>query len=69
MRRTYKFIGNATRTDVAGASFINELAESAILGECISIAAAWGDLDEVTGRDSLISSATIYEAVKRLTKD
>ena len=68
MSRTYKFIGNATRTDVAGAAFINELAESAILGECISIAAAWGDLDEVTG-DAIISSATIYEAVKRLTKD
>lgn len=68
MRRTYKFIGNATRTDVAGAAFINDIAESAILGECISIAADCGDLDEVTG-DSLISSATIYEAVKRLTKD
>ena len=68
MIRTYKFIGNATRTDVAGAAFINELAESAILGECISIAAAWGDLDEVTG-EALISSATIYEAVKSLTKD
>ena len=68
MNRTYKFIGNATLTDVAGAAFINDLAESAILGECISIAAAWGDLDELTG-DSLISSATIYEAVKRLTKD
>lgn len=68
MIRTYKFIGNATRPDVAGAAFINELAESAILGECISIAAAWGDLDEVIG-DSLISSATIYEAVKSLTKD
>lgn len=68
MSRTYKFIGNATRTDVAGAAFINELAESAILGECISIAAAWGDLDEVTG-DAIISSATIYEAVKSLTKD
>ena len=68
MSRTYKFIGNATRRDVAGAAFINKLAESAILGECISIAAAWGDLDEVTG-DYLISSATIYEAVKRLTKD
>ena len=68
MSRTYKFIGNATRTDVAGATFINDIAESAILGECISIAAAWGDLDEVTG-DALISSATIYEAVKRLTKD
>ena len=68
MSRTYKFIGNATRTDVAGAAFINDIAESAILGECISIAAAWGDLDEVTC-DALISSATIYEAVKRLTKD
>ena len=68
MSRTYKFIGNATRTDVAGAAFINDIAESAILGECISIAAAWGDLDEVTGA-ALISSATIYEAVKRLTKD
>lgn len=68
MSRTYKFIGNATRTDVAGAAFINDIAESAILGECISIAAAWGDLDEVTG-DAIISSATIYEAVKRLTKD
>ena len=68
MSRTYKLIGNATRTDVAGAAFINDLAESAILGECISIAAAWGDLDEVTGA-ALISSATIYEAVKRLTKD
>ena len=68
MNRTYKFIGNATLTDVAGAAFINDLAESAILGECISIAAAWGDLDELTG-DSLISSATIYEAVKRLTKE
>lgn len=68
MSRTYKFIGNATRTDVAGAAFINDITESAILGECISIATAWGDLDEVTG-DSLISSATIYEAVKRLTKD
>ena len=68
MSRTYKFIGNATRTDVAGAAFINELAASAILCECMSIAAACGDLDEVTG-DSLISSATIYEAVKRLTKD
>lgn len=68
MSRTYKFIGNATRTDVAGAAFINDIAESAILGECISIAASCGDLDEVTG-DSLISSATIYEAVKRLTKD
>ena len=68
MSRTYKFIGNATRTDVAGAAFINDIAESAILGECISIAAAWGDLDEVTG-DEIISSATIYEAVKSLTKD
>lgn len=68
MSKRCRFIGNATLTDVAGAAFINELAESAILGECISIAAAWGDLDEVTG-DSLISSATIYEAVKRLTKD
>lgn len=68
MIRTYKFIGNAKRTDVAGAAFINDIAESAILGECISIAAAWGDLDEVTG-DPLISSATIYEAVKSLTKD
>ena len=68
MSRTYKFIGNATRTDVAGAAFINDIAESAILGECISIATAWGDLYEVTG-DALISSATIYEAVKRLTKD
>ena len=68
MSRTYKFICNATRTDVAGAAFINDIAESAILGECISIAAAWGDLDEVTG-DAIISSATIYEAVKRLTKD
>ena len=68
MIKHYRFIGNATRADVAGAAFINDIAESAILGECISIAAAWGDLDEVTG-DSLISSATIYEAVKRLTKD
>lgn len=68
MSLTYKFIGNATRTDVAGAAFINDLAESAILGECISIAAALGDLDEVTG-EALISSATIYESVKRLTKD
>ena len=68
MSRTYKFIGNAKRMDVAGAAFINDLAESAILGECISIAAACGDLDEVTG-EALISSATIYEAVKRLTKD
>lgn len=68
MSKRYRFIGNAKRMDVAGAAFINELAESAILGECISIAAACGDLDEVTG-DSLISSATIYEAVKRLTKD
>lgn len=68
MSRTYKFIGNATRTDVAGAAFINDIAESEILGECISIAAACGDLDEVTG-DALISSAAIYEAVKRLTKD
>ena len=68
MSRTYKFIGNATRTDVAGAAFINDIAESAILGECISIAAAWGDLDEVTD-DAIISSATIYEAVKSLTKD
>lgn len=64
----YRFIGNAKRMDVAGAAFINDLAESAILGECISIASAWGDLDEVTG-DALISSETIYEAVKRLTKD
>ena len=68
MIKHYRFIGNATRADVAGAAFINDIAESAILGECISIAAAWGDLDEVTG-DSLISSATIYEAVKRLNKD
>ena len=68
MSKTYKFIGNATRTDVAGAAFINDIAESAILCECISIAAACGDLDEVTG-EALISSATIYEAVKRLTKD
>ena len=68
MIKNYRFIGNATRTDVAGADFINDLAESAILCECISIAAAWGDLDEVTGA-ALISSATIYEAVKRLTKD
>ena len=68
MSRTYKFIGNATRTDVAGAAFINELSESAILCECISIAAACGDQDEVTG-DYLISSATIYEAVKSLTKE
>ena len=68
MIKNYRFIGNATRTDVAGADFINDLAESAILGECISIAAAWGDLDEVTGA-AIISSATIYEAVKRLTKD
>lgn len=68
MSKRYRFIGNATRTDVAGAAFINDLAESAILGECISIADAWVDQDEVTG-DSLISSATIYEAVKRLTKD
>lgn len=68
MIKNYRFIGNATRTDFAGAAFINDIAESAILGECISIAAAWGDLDEVTG-DALISSATIYEAVKSLTKD
>lgn len=68
MNKRYRFNGNATRTDVAGAAFINDIAESAILGECISIAAASGDLDEVTG-DALISSATIYEAVKRLTKD
>ena len=68
MIQNYRFIGNATLTDVAGADFINDLAELAILGECISIAAAWGDLDEVTG-DAIISSATIYEAVKRLTKD
>ena len=68
MSKRCRFIGNATRADVAGAAFINDIAESAILGECISIAAAWGDLDEVTG-DSLISSATIYEAVKCLTKD
>ena len=68
MIKNYRFIGNATRTDVDGAAFINELAELAILGECISIAAAWGDLDEVSGA-ALISSATIYEAVKRLTKD
>ena len=68
MSKTYKFIGNATRTDVAGAAFINDIAESAIICECISIAAACGDLDEVTG-EALISSATIYEAVKRLTKD
>ena len=68
MSKHYRFIGNATRADVAGAAFINDIAESAILGECISIAAAWGELDEVTC-DSLISSATIYEAVKRLTKD
>ena len=68
MIKNYRFIGNATRTDVDGAAFINDLAELAILGECISIAAAWGDLDEVTCA-ALISSATIYEAVKRLTKD
>lgn len=68
MSKSFRFIGNATRTDVAGAAFINDIAESAILCECISIAAAWGDLDEVTGA-ALISSATIYEAVKRLTKD
>lgn len=68
MNKRYRFNGNATRTDVAGAAFINDIAESAILGECISIATALGDLDEVTG-DALISSATIYEAVKRLTKD
>lgn len=68
MIKHHRFIGNATLADVAGAAFINDIAESAILCECISIAAAWGDLDEVTG-DSLISSATIYEAVKRLTKD
>ena len=68
MSKRCRFIGNATRTDVAGAAFINDIAESAILGECISIAAAWGDLDEVTG-DAIISSATIYEAVRRLTKD
>ena len=68
MIKNYRFIGNATRTDVDGAAFINDLAELAILGECISIAAAWGDLDEVSGA-ALISSATIYEAVKRLTKD
>ena len=68
MSRTYKFIGNATRTDVAGAAFINDIAESAILRECISIATSWEDLDEVSD-DALISSATIYEAVKRLTKD
>ena len=68
MNKRYRFNGNATRTDVAGAAFINDIAESAILGECISIATAWGDLYEVTG-DALISSATIYEAVKRLTKD
>lgn len=68
MIKHYRFIGNATRADVAGSSFINDIAESAILGECISIAAACGDLDEVTG-EALISSATIYEAVKRLTKD
>lgn len=68
MSKRYRFIGNAKRMDVAGAAFINELAESAILGECISIAAAWGDLDEDSG-EALISSATIYEAVKRLTKD
>lgn len=67
-RTAYRFIGNAKRMDVAGAAFINDLAESAILGECISIAAAWGDLDEVTG-EALISSATIFEAVKRLNKD
>lgn len=64
----YRFVGNAKQMDVAGAAFINDITESAILRECISIVAAWGDLDEVTG-DSLISSATIYEAVKRLTKD
>lgn len=68
MSKRYRFIGNAKRMDVAGAAFINDLAESAILGECISIAAALGDLDEVTG-EALISSATIYEAVKSLTKD
>ena len=68
MSRTYKFIGNATRTDVAGAAFINDIAEAAILGECIAIAAGWGDLDGVTG-DSRISSETSYEDVKRLTKD
>lgn len=68
MSKSFRFIGNATRTDVAGAAFINDIAESAILCECISIAAACGDQDEVTGA-ALISSATIYEAVKRLTKD
>ena len=68
MSKRYRFIGNATRTDVAGAAFINDLAESAILGECISIATSWEDLDEVSD-DALISSATIYEATKRLTKD
>lgn len=68
MIKHYRFIGNATRTDVAGAAFINDLAESAILDECISIAAALGDLHEVTG-EALISSATIYEAIKLLTKD
>ena len=68
MSRTYKFIGNATRTDISGAAFINDIAESAILRECISIATSWEDLDEVSD-DALISSATIYEAVKRLTKD
>lgn len=68
MNKRYRFNGNATRTDVAGAAFINDISESAILGECLSIATARGDLDEVTG-DALISSETIYEAVKRLTKD
>lgn len=68
MSKRYRFIGNAKRMDVAGAAFINDIAESAILGECISIAAAWGDLDEVTGA-ALISSATIYEAVKRLNRE
>lgn len=68
MRKHYRFIGNATRTDVAGAAFINDLAESAILCECTSIAASWGDLDDVYC-EALISSVTIYEAVKRLSKD
>ena len=68
MSRPYKFIGNATRTDIAGAAFINDITESAILRECISIATSWKDLDEVSD-DALISSATIYEATKRLTND
>ena len=64
----YRFVGNAKQMDVAGAAFINDITESAILRECISIATSWEDLDEVSD-DALISSATIYEAVKRLTKD